>query len=1345
MEEKLTQKFFNGIALKSIEVTLQQIREKLEKYWLQRSQGDINENEGIKYFYENQMLLKVFDQNYYEKNDQKYLEEKKKEEKIRGNITSTIQKYIDKKWSAGSPHVNPVIYPHYADDFVNGIQRVFDGFKDQADYKRKFSHSENIRKLIERCIPLNSIHPEDIPKVIQELYQDVNNYFSSYNHVSNNRGYLVGIYKNNGELSKENNQFDKNLIAMAFIKHNDLHIKDQVSESLIKDVSSLIAEAGRGKLIGSKVVERLKLCFANVDVDKSIKKINGIAKELWDTLNSDLNDLPNNISNNYIDSYIVDKLFDPKIAENKITKISDQFDELYRNAKFNTGFEREGKALLKQISWLTCFFKSNPYLAVATIAYGALTEFWDMSKSRKEGISEAKRYVKYSLSGSEQYNIEDLAPDRPEFIIYKGQTDLDYIVADGKIGNFIKTSGKKNKFIRAISGGSLEDQTISSREYLNLIHHNSLEKLFEKNFSRIKSQNFLEGGSGNDTIIGYKNNDYLVGEAGDDILDGGEGNDILVGGKGNDTFVFGKKYGIDTIRVASKKAPDGDYILYDDELLQNNALDIRGYKKSDIKKVEYIEGIGTNSQEKRANSKVILYFGEDKKDRLILEHGYRYIKGGGISHSAQSLQRVKFNRDGYTKIEDLFEIVLGDKILSGDKDKHLVRVGGGNSKTEISGGKYQITGGAGKDIYNIDGTKNANISIEDTKSGKVGEKNKIKFRDVHLFKYPKITLDLKKFPNLVDKKDPEEILKLQDGNVFSYDTQKNLIIQYGDDKKIVKIMKNSYSNMEFEFEDGVFKTEDVKKYIRSISKSVKQASAQQRIDPLILDLNGDGIKTTALTEGVHFDLDNNSFAEKTGWVSADDGMLVFDRNENNIIDSGAELFGDQTILSSGKKANGGFEALRELDTNKDGKISSEDADFGKLKVWRDLNQDGLSTSEELFTLEEQGIKSINLANDLKNQELENGNRLVRQGSYEKTDGSQAVIGEYLLSRDTIQSIQKEEIEISTELEDYPELESVGNLYSLKQMMSKDTTGELRKKVDEFILEKDRSKRFQMLDDIIYRWAGVESLAPGSRGGNFDARKLAVIEKMLGMTFNGSQGANPIREAVSSLENAYNSIKNMVYSEFVYQKDLWDFFAGIKMTVDTDSLTLVYDSDAIIQKINETFANDKQTILYLLRDIVRINRSRDILGHLQYQRLLNYYEKNDENIFNVMKLEEADKVFDIKNSNDLTSNPEDYAIMGSDDADQIKTGSGDNIVMSGDGDDIINSNAGADNIYGGIGNDTLYGGSGMDTLYGGDGSDKLYGEHDNDYLDGGSGNDLLVGGYGNDIYALYRGSGIDGSR
>lgn len=93
---------------------------------------------------------------------------------------------------------------------------------------------------------------------------------------------------------------------------------------------------------------------------------------------------------------------------------------------------------------------------------------------------------------------------------------------------------------------------------------------------------------------------------------------------------------------------------------------------------------------------------------------------------------------------------------------------------------------------------------------------------------------------------------------------------------------------------------------RTEHNEIKPTSESHQ-SPLVLDLDGDGIvETHKENSTVYFDHDNNGLAESTGWVGADDGLLVRDLNDNGQIDNGTELFGNNSVLSSGATAANGF-------------------------------------------------------------------------------------------------------------------------------------------------------------------------------------------------------------------------------------------------------------------------------------------------------------------------------------------------------------------------------------------------------------------------------------------------------
>jgi hypothetical protein len=75
--------------------------------------------------------------------------------------------------------------------------------------------------------------------------------------------------------------------------------------------------------------------------------------------------------------------------------------------------------------------------------------------------------------------------------------------------------------------------------------------------------------------------------------------------------------------------------------------------------------------------------------------------------------------------------------------------------------------------------------------------------------------------------------------------------------------------------------------------------AGQAVCPLILDLDGNGVQVTNLADGVYFDHDGNGFLERTAWVGGNDGLLVWDKNNDGEITTGNELFGDRTLMTNG--------------------------------------------------------------------------------------------------------------------------------------------------------------------------------------------------------------------------------------------------------------------------------------------------------------------------------------------------------------------------------------------------------------------------------------------------------------
>jgi hypothetical protein len=148
-------------------------------------------------------------------------------------------------------------------------------------------------------------------------------------------------------------------------------------------------------------------------------------------------------------------------------------------------------------------------------------------------------------------------------------------------------------------------------------------------------------------------------------------------------------------------------------------------------------------------------------------------------------------------------------------------------------------------------------------------------------------------------------------------------------------------------------------------------------DPLLLDLNGHGVNLTSAHDGVNFDINGDGVQERVAWTQANgadtNAWLVRDDSHDGGqagIQSGLELFGDQH-----GDANG-FERLRQFDDNHDGVFDQHDAAFNDMQLWQDLNHDGISQTNELASLADRGVTSIQLTPNQPAGQLADGTRVL---------------------------------------------------------------------------------------------------------------------------------------------------------------------------------------------------------------------------------------------------------------------------------------------------------------------------------------------------------------------------------
>ncbi len=488
------------------------------------------------------------------------------------------------------------------------------------------------------------------------------------------------------------------------------------------------------------------------------------------------------------------------------------------------------------------------------------------------------------------------------------------------------------------------------------------------------------------------------------------------------------------------------------------------------------------------------------------------------------------------------------------------------------------------------------------------------------------------------------------------------------------------------------------------------AQAPNTASPLVLDLDGDGVETSALGYGdgrstTYFDMDNDGFAEPTGWATGGDGLLALDKNGNGKIDNQGEPFGNSATFADG------FAALKALDSNADGKITSADAQWSKLRVWVDADKDGVTDAGELKTLADLKITQVNL-NTTAQTNVYNNENAVSANSTFVMNGAARTVSDVWFRNDQMDTRFTGETTLNVKTLFLPTLKGFGNLKDLHVAMSGDAA--LLTLVENFAKNWSpaRFTNAAALDAdmkaILFKWAGVESVSPTSRGSYVDGQVIGFMEKLTGALFGGGTtilnpvGSNQGQMVTNSFEVAFSALK-------------------AQLIVQAGGQTL-FDQPPSYDFVNGDIGGGVLGSAGIATLKAQAATVTDKLGYWKYV---------------------ADFLLNVKGASEFTA-AEESALDAAIKATAGSSYSWDSLVSLVPSPltfSIVGTEL-CDYYVGGRSWDYHYGRGGNDILDGGEGNDTLYGEGENDVLAGGGGDDTLYGGKGNDTYVLSTGFGKD---
>ena len=401
-------------------------------------------------------------------------------------------------------------------------------------------------------------------------------------------------------------------------------------------------------------------------------------------------------------------------------------------------------------------------------------------------------------------------------------------------------------------------------------------------------------------------------------------------------------------------------------------------------------------------------------------------------------------------------------------------------------------------------------------------------------------------------------------------------------------------------------------------------------DPLILNLDGKGIQTLAPSSvSARFDHNADGIATATGWTAAGNGILVLDLDKNGKIDSGKEIFGNHSVLSNGTAAAHGYAALAELDSNADGIISALDDAFSSLKVWQDINQDGISQANELFTLDALGIQSLNLEHQENSKDLGNGNHLTHIGSYTKTDGTTGEMGDVEFASNSLYSRYTDTVELTPEQLKAPNLQGLGRLRDLREAAA--LNAELADTLKAYAAAQTKEEQTALLSELVTKWGATDpfksktdaftlssdlimtdnegigltptQIAEWRKGIVLDAQtkadfeavrsKIAVLDAFTGEKSETLYFGTPAqaRQIIDTVNQTYESLANNIYQGLLFQTRLQPYLNEIGFKLD-DKQQFVLDYTNVQTKFQQVFKDNAQKAFVDLGEFLAFGNAKD---------------------------------------------------------------------------------------------------------------------------------------------------------
>lgn len=508
------------------------------------------------------------------------------------------------------------------------------------------------------------------------------------------------------------------------------------------------------------------------------------------------------------------------------------------------------------------------------------------------------------------------------------------------------------------------------------------------------------GGTANDNIYGYD---------GDDVIAGGRGDDNIRGGRGDDVYVYRAGDNHDRYEIIRGEGNDR---FVTDHAFTSTVFSVDADEKTI--RMTFADG---------GSARVVSVLSDEFKSNITIEFG----DGMVLTPHAFTMTAQK-STTGDDRLygrwdADVIDGGAGNDVIVGGDGADILRGGDGDDRIEAAPSDVLADGGAGDDtliLKGFPGQFNFNMAtgqmtvsgasktwtgFEHVSGGTSG--GTITGNDAANH----ITGDRGSFningmggDDVITGTGWSDVLHGGDGNDrldgagYGPDTFRGglgndtIIGGSGTDTAIFERPKTSYT-ISTAPTGGLSITEAETGHVDTVVRIERMVTSDGIVtaiqSPIVLDLDGNGVDLTAMSEGVLFDMDMDGVLDATGWISAGDALLVLDRNGDGVIADGDEL----SFVSDLQGASTDLQGLAAHDGNADGRIDAMDEIYGTLRLWSD-DGDGHHEEGEVLTLAQAGVEWIGLGSEAVAGSVALGENLVfGTGTFGRTGGGTSALAD----------------------------------------------------------------------------------------------------------------------------------------------------------------------------------------------------------------------------------------------------------------------------------------------------------------------------------------------------------------